>query len=108
MQAPSVLLPAKGSNTAASPPSPPAAGGPETHLVSSRVAAPGEVPARRLRLSEVDEAHRARSPSRRPGYCVDELCTCGQHKCIPSRPSVPFEGNSVYRQEYGPKPLPAP
>lgn len=77
-----------------------------TKLMGARVAAPGEVPARRLQLSELDEAHRAKSPSRKPGYCVDELCTCGQHKCVPPRPPVPFEGNSVYRQEYGPKPLP--
>lgn len=78
----------------------------KTKLMGARVAAPGEVPARHLRLSDIDEAHRSKSPSRQPGYCVDELCTCGQHKCVPSRPAVPFEGNSVYRQEYGPKPLP--
>lgn len=81
---------------------------PQTKLMGARVAAPGEVPARHLHLSELDEAHRSKSPSRQPGYCVDELCTCGQHKCVPPKPPVPFEGNSVYRQEYGPKPLPPP
>lgn len=74
--------------------------------IGMTVAAPGRVPARRLHLSEVDEHHRSKSPSRKPGYCVDELCTCGQHRCIPQKAPIPFEGNSTYRQEYGPKPLP--
>ncbi|CBZ52654.1 hypothetical protein NCLIV_024420 [Neospora caninum Liverpool] len=68
--------------------------------------AAGDVPARRLHLSDLDEAHRCHSPSRQPGYCVEELCTCGMHKCIPSRAPLPFVGNTQYRQEFGPKPLP--
>ncbi|KFG52488.1 microtubule associated protein SPM1 [Toxoplasma gondii FOU] len=70
--------------------------------------AAGDVPARRLHLSDVDEAHRGQSPSRHPGYCVEELCTCGMHKCIPSRAPVPFTGSTQYRQEFVPKPLPPP
>ncbi|PFH37719.1 microtubule associated protein SPM1 [Besnoitia besnoiti] len=68
--------------------------------------APGEMPVRRLQLSEVDEHRRSQSPSKKAGYCVDELCSCGMHKCTPSRTPLPFEGNTHYREEFVAKPLP--
>lgn len=71
-----------------------------------RVSIPGEVPVRRLHLDDVDERRRAQSPSKKPGFCVDELCSCGLHKCTPSKVPLPFEGRTLYRDEYGAKPLP--
>ncbi|KAL8427611.1 hypothetical protein Efla_005786 [Eimeria flavescens] len=107
----------------------------QTKLLGARVAAPGEVPARQLHLSELDESRRFQSPSKQPGYCVDELfaaaslkqslwrisatChSCSLNQCCAVRsaravpvklpPSLPFEGESSYRTEYCPKPLPPP
>eukprot|EP00919_Chromeraceae_sp_WS-2016_P017632 GHVR01041919.1.p1 GENE.GHVR01041919.1~~GHVR01041919.1.p1 ORF type:complete len:205 (+),score=61.08 GHVR01041919.1:346-960(+) len=60
-------------------------------------------------LPSKDEQCRHDSPSGRPGACVDEICTCLKHQCVKKtwRPNpVPFDGNTMYRQEFDSKPLP--
>ncbi|KNA00546.1 hypothetical protein PVNG_04703 [Plasmodium vivax North Korean] len=59
-----------------------------------------------LSLDRNSEQRRKESPSKRPGLCVDEICTCGFHRCPKIVKSLPFDGESNYRSEFGPKPLP--
>ncbi|GAB65671.1 hypothetical protein PCYB_071730 [Plasmodium cynomolgi strain B] len=59
-----------------------------------------------LSLDRNSEQRRKESPSKRPGLCVDEICTCGFHRCPKIVKPLPFDGESNYRIEFGPKPLP--
>ncbi|EUR72335.1 hypothetical protein PFBG_02429 [Plasmodium falciparum 7G8] len=61
---------------------------------------------RKFPLDKNSELRRKESPSRKPGLCVDEICTCGFHRCPRIIKSIPFEGESNYRSEFGPKALP--
>ncbi|SCO60776.1 subpellicular microtubule protein 1, putative [Plasmodium berghei] len=61
---------------------------------------------RRTFLDKNSENRRKESPSKKLGLCVDEICTCGFHRCPKIIKPLPFEGESNYRSEFGPKPLP--
>lgn len=63
-----------------------------------RLSAPaGPVPSRHLRLKEQDQRHRVDGAPQRPGYCVDELCSCNQHQCLRPRKPIPFDYDTTYR-----------
>lgn len=65
----------------------------------------GTAPVRNLLLKDQDQRHRVTGAPTSPGYCVDELCSCYKHQCLPGKKPTPFEGQTVYRTEYTPKPF---
>lgn len=56
-------------------------------------------PARHLELDAAAERRRSASPGGH-AYCIDEICTCGQHRCPIEVPRVPFSATTHYRDTF--------